>query len=67
MKAEVQKFEISKETVKEQILDSMTNCCLCGTKLEFFHKTDYATMSVREDSRCPACGIRNKTNTHHLQ
>lgn len=51
----------------EEIVESLDTCCICGTKLQFQHKTDFILWVVREEAFCNSCGIRNKVNSFILQ
>ena len=50
------------ETVSEHF-----HCVLCGSQLQFKHKTDFVEQTVFEDAHCPACNIRNRQNAYKLQ
>lgn len=51
----------------EDVLESLTTCCICGSKLVFKHETDMMSHTVVEKGCCPQCGIRTKENTFILQ
>jgi len=52
---------------KEDIIENIETCCLCGARLKFKHQTDYLTLQVQEEAECPDCGIKNKTSSFILQ
>ncbi len=54
-------------TAREQVLDSLLNCALCGTALNFFHSIDLANHQISEEGKCPCCGIKSKKTKHGLQ
>ena len=54
-------------TAREQVLDSLLNCALCGTALKFFHSIDASSNSISEEGKCPCCGIKSKKSKHSLQ
>lgn len=45
-------------TIKDYI-DNQEKCFLCGGKLVYTHQTDFYNLSVKEDCKCPQCGITN--------
>lgn len=51
----------------EDLINHMENCCLCGGKLRFTHKTDFANLEVVEEATCPSCGVKSKVNNFILQ
>lgn len=51
----------------EQFLDDYLHCCLCGTELSYTHVTNFVTLEVAEEARCPSCQIRHKKDAHTLQ
>jgi len=51
----------------QDVLNSINNCCLCGTDLIFDHKTDHINLTVKEEANCPACGIRTKSQYYSIQ
>jgi len=59
--------KIEKNTWLEESIQDHFQCVLCGTELEFKHKTDFVTQIVCEDAHCPNCKIRNRQSTHSLQ
>ena len=64
------KNELIKVTKKEWLQESLEDhlqCVLCGTPLEFKHKTDFIGGVVHEEATCPACRIKNRQSAHRLQ
>ncbi|MCC6278433.1 MAG: hypothetical protein IT289_11015 [Oligoflexia bacterium] len=55
------------EVPREDFVEYLETCCICGSKLRFTHQTDYLQLQVQEEARCPDCGIRNKTTNYTLQ
>lgn len=51
----------------EQTLEEYRNCVLCGTQLEFHVQTDFIQGKVTEESTCPECKIRKKSQSFQLQ
>lgn len=54
------------EWLQESVVDHL-HCVLCGTPLNFKHKTDFIAGVVTEDATCPACRVRNRQTCHRLQ
>jgi DNA-directed RNA polymerase subunit RPC12/RpoP len=54
------------DKTQKALLD-YNHCYLCGRELLFVHVTDYVTNSVKEEAHCEHCGIKTKTQKHHLQ
>jgi hypothetical protein len=51
----------------ERILLEHNTCCLCGSELNFSHKTDFMTLQVQEQAHCPSCRVRTRSQTYTLQ
>lgn len=51
----------------EVVLEALSNCCLCGTKLVFQHTTNFMNHTVVEKGSCPSCGVKTKENEFVLQ
>ena len=56
----------TKEWISESVEEHLT-CVLCGTELEFKHKTDFISLVVTEDAHCPGCRVRPRSSSHTLQ
>ena len=52
---------------KEEVIENIESCVLCGSRLRFFHRTDYLTLQVQEEANCPSCGIKAKSAFFILQ
>ena len=52
---------------KEDIIETLETCCLCGSRLRFTHQTDYLALLVQEEAKCTECGIKSKTSKFILQ
>jgi hypothetical protein len=59
--------KIQKRDWLEESIQDHTQCVLCGTDLQFAHKTDFVEQTVSEDAHCPQCNIRNRQSAHRLQ
>ncbi|MBX3023264.1 MAG: hypothetical protein KF799_16440 [Bdellovibrionales bacterium] len=59
--------KISKNEWMQESLQDHLQCVLCGTALEFKHKTDFIAQTVSEDAHCPSCQVRNRQTSHRLQ
>lgn len=42
---------------QESYLEGESQCCLCGTPLEFQHKHDDEAIMIKEQASCPRCKI----------
>lgn len=51
-------------TKREIFKQSLLNCQLCGSELQFEHKIE--SQQVHEEGHCPSCRIRMKKQTHNL-
>ncbi|MGE3974607.1 MAG: hypothetical protein AB7F59_08790 [Bdellovibrionales bacterium] len=51
----------------EELIEVVDNCCLCGTKLAFYHITDFKKNQVLEEGKCGACGVKSKVHEFVLQ
>lgn len=56
----------TRDWLEESIQDHLL-CVLCGSGLEFAHKTDFVAQVVTEDAHCPQCKVRNRQSAHRLQ
>jgi len=65
LKNELQK--ITRAEWIEEIVDDHLLCVLCGSALDFKHKTDFISGQVTEEAHCPACKIRNRQTCYSLQ
>lgn len=52
---------------REAAVEEYLYCILCGGEFKFTHLTDFATLSVHEESHCPHCNIRGAREEHVLQ
>jgi hypothetical protein len=52
---------------REDIIETMESCYLCGSKLQFSHRTDYLALQVHEEAKCSQCGIKSKVSSFILQ
>jgi len=52
---------------KEDIIENLETCCLCGSKLRFSHQTDYLNLKVLEEAKCVACGVKSRSENFILQ
>ena len=59
--------KIDKRAWLEESLQDHLQCVLCGTDLQFQHKSDFILQTVTEDAHCPHCNIRNRQSNHILQ
>jgi len=59
--------QVNKRQWLEESITDHLQCVLCGTSLEFRHKTDFIQNTVQEEAHCPACRVRNRQTTHSLQ
>ena len=52
----------TKKLTPQQIdyIELETQCCLCGTTLQFEHQFDDSALRVQEKAQCPSCNIRLK-------
>lgn len=60
------KADLENLPLTEQV-ENFTNCCLCGTDLEFTHSVDYGNLAIKEEAFCPACSIKTKSAIFTLQ
>jgi hypothetical protein len=58
---------LSAQDWREEAIDHYLNCYLCGGKLNFSNRTDFAELTVQEESHCVHCQIRSKQQVHRLQ
>jgi hypothetical protein len=59
--------KVGKKEWLQESLEDHFHCVLCGSELEFQHKTDFILQTVTEDAHCPACHVRNRQTAHILQ
>jgi hypothetical protein len=52
---------------REDIIETLETCCLCGSRLKFSHQTDYLNLQVHEEAKCSECGIKSKSASFILQ
>jgi hypothetical protein len=50
-----------------EALEELQSCILCGTTLDFRHKTNFIDNTVIEESHCLHCNIRSKAADYNLQ
>ena len=51
----------------DELIETVDTCVICGTKLVYYHLTDFKNQSVEEEGQCPSCGVKNKINKFTLQ
>ncbi len=55
------------EEWRDQALSEYLNCVLCGQEFQFTQFTDFATLSVEEESHCPHCKVPGSKSSYILQ
>ncbi len=48
-------------------IEEQNNCCICGSQLELRHQINHYNLTVCEEARCLACGIRNRVRNYTVQ
>jgi hypothetical protein len=64
---DAQKGQPAMKLSKEDIIESLETCCLCGSKLRFSHQMDYLNLQVHEEAKCSECGIKSQSAQFILQ
>ena len=63
---EITGMDVNVRWIEETVHDHL-HCVLCGSELNFKHKTDFAAQVVSEEAHCGGCGVRNRKSEHRLQ
>lgn len=53
-------------TARELFKRSILNCQICGEDLQFDHKKQNVSATVKEEAHCPSCHIQLKSQTFTL-
>lgn len=67
MDTKTEAITISKAEWLQESIEDHLNCILCGSPLDFKHRTDFIEQVVTEEAHCPACRVRSRQSLHPLQ
>ena len=59
-----QKFK--EKSLKEEVINRIHHCSLCGAKLLLSHISDYKNLFIQETSRCLDCGQGAKKEFYNI-
>jgi len=52
---------------RQNMIEYLNNCSICGSDLDFTHVTDFRHGEVKMEGYCSCCQVQLKNETHKLQ